>query len=118
MHLSVGDWAIVVGYLIICLGIGFYFTRRATKSIAEFFVAGRNLPWWLAGTSMVATTFASDTPLVVSGFVRRAGIFENWLWWNGVMGGMLCVFFYARLWRRAGIITDVEFIELRYEGRP
>lgn len=77
------DWLIIVAYCVGALVVGIIFTRRAEKSIDEFFVAGRNLPWWLAGTSMVATTFASDTPLVVSGFVRRAGIFENWMWWKG-----------------------------------
>ena len=117
MKLHLVDWFFIAGYCAVAFGIGVYFSKRAGSSIGEFFIAGRNLPWWGAGTSIVATTFAADTPLAVSGFVRRAGIYENWFWWNGVMGGMLCVFFYARLWRRAGILTDNEFIELRYDGR-
>ena len=84
----------------------------------EFFLSGRNLPWWLAGTSMVATTFAADTPLAVTELVARNGIAGNWLWWNFLFGGMLTVFFFARLWRRAGILTDVEFVEIRYTGKP
>jgi SSS family solute:Na+ symporter len=118
MQLHWVDWSFILLYCAIAFGIGVYFSRRASQNIDEFFVAGRNLPWWLAGTSIVATTFAADTPLAVSGFVRSQGIYRNWIWWNVLMGGMLCVFFYARLWRRAGIITDVEFVELRYEGRP
>ena len=100
------------------LGIGFYYKARAGKSISEFFLSGRNVPWWLAGTSMVATTFAADTPLAVTGLVARNGIAGNWLWWNFVASGMLTVFFYARLWRRAGVMTDVEFAEIRYAGKP
>ncbi|HKC38338.1 MAG TPA: sodium:solute symporter family protein, partial [Gemmatimonadales bacterium] len=100
------------------IGIGFYYKARAGKSTAEFFLSGRNVPWWLAGTSMVATTFAADTPLVVTGFVARNGIAGNWLWWCFVASGMLTVFFYARLWRRAGVMTDVEFAEIRYAGKP
>jgi len=118
MQLHYVDWAFIVGYCVLAFGIGIYFSKRASRNMSEFFVAGRNLPWWLAGTSMVATTFAADTPLAVSGFIRSEGIYYNWLWWNALMGGMLCVFFYARLWRRAGILTDMEFIELRYTGRP
>ncbi|MCP4639713.1 MAG: Na+:solute symporter [bacterium] len=116
MQLAFVDWMFIVGYCFVAFGIGVYFSRRASKNIGEFFIAGRNLPWWLAGTSIVATTFAADTPLAVSGLARGGGIYSNWFWWSGVMGGMLCVFFYARLWRRARIITDIEFIELRYDG--
>ncbi len=112
------DWTIVIAYFLFSAGIGVYFTKRAGKSIQEFFLSGRNLPWWLAGTSMVATTFAADTPLAVTELVAKNGIAGNWLWWNFVFGGMLTVFFFARLWRRAGILTDVEFVELRYSGRP
>ena len=83
----------------------------------EFFLTGRSLPWWLAGTSMVATTFAADTPLAVAGLVARNGIAGNWIWWSAAFGSMLTVFFFARMWRRAGILTDVEFAELRYTGR-
>jgi len=116
LHLHLVDWAIIVGYCVFSLLVGLYYSRRASRCISEFFVAGESIPWWLAGISMVATTFASDTPLVVSGLVRKGGIYENWLWWNALLGSMLMVFFYAHLWRRAGLITDNEFNELRYEG--
>jgi solute:Na+ symporter, SSS family len=112
------DWAIIAAYFAISLAIGLYYSRRAGKDVAEYFLSGRDLPWWLAGTSMVATTFAADTPLAVAGFVARNGIAGNWIWWNAALGSMLTVFFFARLWRRAGIMTDVEFAELRYAGRP
>lgn len=112
------DWIIVGVYFILSAGIGTYFTRRAGQNIQEFFLSGRNLPWWLAGTSMVATTFAADTPLAVTELVARNGIAGNWIWWNFLFGGMLTVFFFARLWRRAGITTDVEFVEIRYSGKP
>lgn len=118
MQLHFLDWCFVLAYCLAAFGIGVYFSRRAGRDISEFFVAGRNLPWWLAGTSIVATTFAADTPLAVSRLARGDGIYANWFWWSTLLGGMLCVFFYARLWHRAGIITDVEFIELRYDGRP
>ncbi|HEY7515025.1 MAG TPA: sodium:proline symporter, partial [Vicinamibacteria bacterium] len=118
MSLGLVDWSIVAAYFVVSLAIGLYFTRRAGRDVGEFFLSGRNLPWWLAGTSMVATTFAADTPLAVTGLVARYGIAGNWLWWNFAFGGMLTVFFFARLWRRAGILTDVEFAELRYSGRP
>jgi SSS family transporter len=112
------DWVIIGLYFLLSAAIGVYFTRRAGSSIQEFFLSGRNLPWWLAGTSMVATTFAADTPLAVTELVAKNGIAGNWLWWNFVFGGVLTVFFFARLWRRAGILTDVEFVELRYSGKP
>jgi len=112
------DWAVIAGYCAVALAIGIYFSKRASKNVGEFFIAGRNLPWWIAGTSIVATTFAADTPLMVSGLVRTQGIWGNWLWWNVLMGNMFATFFYARLWRRANILTDVELIELRYTGRP
>ena len=105
-------------YFLFNLAVGFYYKKRAGKSVGEFFLSGRNAPWWLAGTSMVATTFAADTPLAVTGLVAKGGIAGNWLWWNMVAGGMLTVFFYARLWRRAGVMTDVEFAEIRYSGKP
>ncbi len=117
MQLHWIDWLLIFSYCAVALAIGAWYSRRATKNIEEFFVAGRNLSWWVAGTSIVATTFAADTPLAVARLSRGGGIYENWLWWSGLMGGMLCVFFYARLWRRAGILTDVEFIELRYDGK-
>ncbi|MCI0348068.1 MAG: Na+:solute symporter [Acidobacteriales bacterium] len=112
------DWLVIVVYFAINLAIGFYYYRRASGSVSEFFVSGRNVPWWLAGTSMVATTFAADTPLVVTGMVYKNGIAGNWLWWNGALSGMLTVFFFARLWRRAGVLTDMELAELRYSGKP
>ena len=112
------DWIIIVLFFILSAGIGLYYSKRAGGNIQEFFLSGRNLPWWLAGTSMVATTFAADTPLAVTELVAKNGIAGNWLWWNFVFGGILTVFFFARLWRRAGIMTDVEFVELRYSGKP
>ena len=118
MNLSVLDWTVIAAYFLFNLGIGLYYARRAGGSTNEFFLSGRNVPWWLAGTSMVATTFAADTPLAVTGFVAKNGIAGNWLWWNFVMSGMLTVFLYARLWRRAGVMTDIEFAELRYSGKP
>src|SRR6266702_3299363 len=118
MQLNFADWLIIGLYFAFNIAIGFYYKARAGKSTSEFFLSGRNVPWWLAGTSMVATTFAADTPLVVTGFVARNGIAGNWLWWNFVASGMLTVFFYARLWRRSGVMTDVEFAEIRYAGKP
>jgi len=118
MNLSILDWTVIAAYFLFNLGIGLYYARRASGSTSEFFLSGRNVPWWLAGTSMVATTFAADTPLAVTGFVARNGIAGNWLWWNFVMSGMLTVFLYARLWRRSGVMTDIEFAELRYSGKP
>jgi len=118
MALGFIDWSIIAAYFVISLLIGVYYSRRAGKDVGEYFLSGRNLPWWLAGTSMVATTFAADTPLAVAGLVARNGIAGNWIWWNAALGSMLTVFFFARLWRRAGIMTDVEFAELRYSGTP
>jgi len=118
MTLTAVDWLVIAAYFALNLAIGLYYARRARGSTTEFFLSGRNVPWWLAGTSMVATTFAADTPLVVTGMVARYGIAGNWLWWNMAASGMLTVFVYARLWRRAGVMTDVEFAELRYAGRP
>jgi SSS family solute:Na+ symporter len=116
--MSMLDWLIVALYFVASAWIGIACAKRAGSSLEEFFLSGRNLPWWLAGTSMVATTFAADTPLAVTELVARNGIAGNWLWWNFAFGGALTVFFFARLWRRAGILTDVEFTELRYSGRP
>jgi solute:Na+ symporter, SSS family len=118
LRLTPVDWAVISGYFLFNLAIGFYYRSRAGRSTTEFFLSGRNAPWWLAGTSMVATTFAADTPLAVTGMVARNGIAGNWLWWNSVASGMLTVFLFARLWRRSGVMTDVEFAELRYAGRP
>ncbi|MFL5459330.1 MAG: sodium:solute symporter family protein [Gemmatimonadales bacterium] len=118
MTLHISDWFIIALYFVISAAIGLAYTRKASRSLADYFVTGRSLPWWLAGTSMVATTFAADTPLAVAGFVAKYGVAGNWLWWNGAFAVVMTVFFFARLWRRAGVLTDVEFAELRYGGRP
>ena len=118
MALTAIDWAIVAAYFLLSVGIGLYFTKRGGESLDEYFLSGRQVTWWLAGASMVATTFAADTPLVVTGLVSQHGVAGNWLWWNMLMSGMLTVFFFARLWRRAHVMTDVEFAEIRYSGRP
>lgn len=118
MALTALDWAILAGYVALSLGVGLAFTRRAGRSTEEYFLAGRRIPWWLAGVSIVATTFSSDTPLLVTGITARGGIAGNWIWWAFVLSGMLTVFFFARLWRRAGVTTDVELAAIRYSGRP
>jgi SSS family solute:Na+ symporter len=118
MKLNLLDWTIFIGYFVIVLAICFLFVRRAGRSIQDFFLSGRNLPWYIAGTSMIATTFAADTPLAVTELVGKNGVAGNWFWWNFLLGGTLTVFFFSRLWRRSGILTDIEFIELRYQGRP
>jgi Na+/proline symporter len=118
MTFTLVDWTAVAAYLAITLVLGLYFRRRSGRSVDEYFVSGRSASWWLAGTSMVATTFAADTPLVVTGFVYRQGIAGNWLWWSFLPSGMMTVFLFARLWRRSGLLTDVEFAELRYSGKP
>ncbi|MBV8730362.1 MAG: sodium:proline symporter, partial [Acidobacteriia bacterium] len=118
MQLTWIDWAAIASYFLLNFAVGLYYRSRAGKSVSEFFLSGRNVPWWLAGTSMVATTFAADTPLAVTGMVARGGIAGNWLWWSFVASGMLTVFLYARLWRRSGVMTDIEFAELRYSGKP
>jgi solute:Na+ symporter, SSS family len=118
MRLIFSDWLIIALYFVLSAAIGLAYTRKASRSLADYFVSGRSLPWWLAGTSMVATTFAADTPLAVAGLVSKYGVAGNWLWWNGAISGVLTVFFFSRLWRRAGVLTDVEFAELRYGGRP
>jgi SSS family solute:Na+ symporter len=112
------DWTVVALYFAFNIAIGLYYKSRAGSNVEEFFLSGRNVPWWLAGTSMVATTFAADTPLAVTGMVAKGGIAGNWLWWCFVASGMMTVFFYARLWRRSGVMTDIEFSEIRYSGRP
>jgi Na+/proline symporter len=112
------DWAVIALYFVASAAVALAYARRAGRSGEEFFVSGRSMPWWLAGTSMVATTFAADTPLAVTGLTVKYGIAGNWLWWSFVMSGMLTVVFYARLWRRAGVLTDAEFAELRYSGAP
>jgi SSS family solute:Na+ symporter len=118
MLLTPIDWIVIALYFLFNLGIGIYYRKRATRSVDDYFVSGRNVSWWLAGTSMVATTFAADTPLAVTGFVARNGIAGNWFWWSMAFSGMMTVFFYARLWRRAQVLTDVEFARIRYHGKP
>ena len=118
MILGPVDWAVILLYFAASFGVALAYSRRAGKSADEFFLSGRAMPWWLAGTSMVATTFAADTPLAVTGLTAKYGIAGNWLWWSFVMSGMLTVVFYARLWRRAGVTTDAEFAEIRYSGTP
>src|SRR5678810_350227 len=118
MNFTLLDWTAIVGYLAITLFLGLYFRGRSGKSVDDYFVSGRNVSWWLAGTSMVATTFAADTPLVVTGLVYTQGIAGNWLWWAFLLSGMMTVFVFARLWRRSGLLTDVQFAEMRYSGKP
>ncbi len=116
MLLSTIDWVIIGAYFVVSILIGVVLSKRAGSNTDNFFLSGRKLPWWIAGTSMVATTFAADTPLAVTELVAQKGIAGNWLWWNMVFGGILTVFFFARLWRRAGIMTDCEFVSIRYSG--
>jgi solute:Na+ symporter, SSS family len=117
MALTSLDWIIIIVFLLITLGIGIYYKSKADKNIGEFFLGGRNMPWYIAGISMVATTFAADTPLLITEIVSKNGISSNWLWWNMLIGGLLTTFFFARLWRRAGVLTELEFLELRYSGK-
>ena len=109
------DWAIIGLYLVTAVAVGVYFSKRAARSTTDFFVAGRTLGWFVAGTSIVATTFSADTPLFVAGMTRTEGIFKNWFWWNAAIGQIACVFFFARLWRRSKALTDIEFVTQRYE---
>lgn len=118
MHLSLLDWAIIAGYLGVTLVVGLWSSRGAGRDTAEFFLSGRRMPWWLLGASMVATTFSTDTPNLVTDIVRQNGVAGNWAWWAFLLTGMLTVFVYAKLWRRAEILTDLEFYEIRYSGRP
>ncbi len=117
MALTALDWSLLVAFLVFPLLIAARSAGRAGQSLGQYFLAGRELPWWLAGTSMVATTFAADTPLAVTGIVAADGVAGNWIWWSAALGSMLSVLFFARLWRRAGIPTDVAFVEIRYSGR-
>ena len=112
------DWTIILIYIAFSLGVGIYFSKRAKSSTEEYFLSGRTLPWWIVGTSMVATTFAADTPLAITEFVRGPGIWQNWFWWNLLMGSLLGVFLFSRLWRRAEVLTDNELLEIRYSGKP
>jgi len=112
------DWTIILVYIAFSLGVGIYFSKRAKSSTEEYFLSGRTLPWWVVGTSMVATTFAADTPLAITEFVRGPGIWQNWFWWNLLMGSLLGIFLFSRLWRRAEVLTDNELLEIRYSGKP
>jgi Na+/proline symporter len=118
MTLSAIDYLIIGLYFLVTISIGFYFRKQAGKNLSEYFISGRSLPWWIAGTSMVATTFAADTPLAVTGLVIENGLAGNWVWWSLALGGMITVFVYSKLWRRAEVMTDVELVELRYSGGP
>src|SRR3981189_308311 len=118
MTLRLLDWAVILGYLLLMLLLGLFFRRRSSRSTEDYFVSGRAVTWWLAGTSMVATTFAADTPLVVTGLVYTQGIAGNWLWGSFLPSGMMTVFLFARLWKRSGLLTDVQFAEMRYTGKP
>lgn len=117
MHIQLLDWIIIVASLLICFVPALFFAKRSGKSTTEFFASGRSVPWWLAGLSMVATTFSSDTPNLVTDIVRQKGVAGNWVWWAFVLTGVSTVFFYARLWRRSGVMTDLEFYEIRYSGK-
>ena len=117
MLLSTLDWGIIIAFFIISLGIGLWTARSAGKSVNDFFLSGRNMPWWLLGISMVATTFSADTPNLVTDIVRTNGVSGNWVWWAFLLTGMLTVFVYAKLWRRSEVLTDLEFYELRYSGK-
>ena len=112
------DWTIVALYCVITIVIGFVLTKKASGGMADYFASGRSLPWWIAGTSIVATTFSSDTPLFVTKLVREKGIWGNWEWWGLMVSSMMAVFFFSRLWKRAGVLTEVELVELRYSGKP
>jgi SSS family solute:Na+ symporter len=116
MHLHTLDWIIAAASILICFVPALFFGKRSGKSTSEFFASGRSVPWWLAGLSMVATTFSSDTPNLVANFVRTEGVAGNWQWWAFTLTGVATVFFYARLWRRSGVLTDLEFYEVRYSG--
>src|SRR5262245_6523527 len=118
MQLQAIDWVVVAVYGLASLLIGIVFTKRAGRSLEQYFLSGRKLPWWLLGTSMVATTFSTDTPNLVTDMLRNGGVSLNWLWWAFLITGMLTVFFYAKLWRRSGVLTDMNFYELRYSGKP
>ena len=117
MTLDTIDWTIIVGFMVVTLAVGLAVTKRAGRSSADFFLAGRGMPWWLLGMSMVATTFSAGTPNFVTDIVRQQGVAGNWIWWAFLLTGMMTVFVYAKLWRRSGVMTDIEFYELRYSGR-
>jgi len=118
VHLATIDWVLIIGYLILSLGVGVYYSKKATSSKEEYFLSGRSFPWWVVGTSMVATTFAADTPLALTEFIRQYGIWQNWYWWSAIPASLLAIFLFSRLWRRAEVLTENELIEMRYSGKP
>ena len=118
MQLSILDYSIIAAFFVISAGIGVVASRRAGKSFAEYFLAGGKMSWWMLGISMVATTFAADTPNLGTNIVRENGVSGNWVWWAFLLTGLLTVFIYARLWKRSGVLTDLEFYEIRYSGTP
>ena len=117
MQLTSLDWWIILLFFGLTLAVGLWLARSAGRSTTDFFLSGRNMPWWLLGISMVATTFSADTPNLVTDIVRTNGVAGNWVWWAFLLTGMLTVFVYARLWRKSGVVTDLEFYELRYSGK-
>ena len=117
MTLSLLDWSIIIGYFVLSLFVGLWASKNSASNRKSFFLAGRNMPWWLLGISMVATTFSTDTPNLVTDLVRRDGVSGNWAWWAFLLTGMLTIFVYARLWHISGVLTDIEFYELRYGGK-
>src|SRR5690554_1533108 len=117
MVLTTLDYTILIAFFVVSLLIGILVARKSGKNAESFFLSGRNMPWWLLGISMVATTFAADTPNFVAGLIREQGVYGNWIWWSFLLTGLVTVFFYARLWRKSGITTDLEFYELRYSGK-
>ncbi len=118
MELSVLDYSLIIGFFVIVLGIGIYVSKTSGKNTTEYFLSGRNMPWWILGVSMVATTFSTDTPNFVTDIVRKDGVSSNWMWWAFLITGLLTVFVYAKLWRKSNVATDIEFYELRYGGKP
>src|SRR5882762_9618802 len=118
MRLDFSDWIVLALYGIVCVAIGLAVVRRASSGRAEFFLSGRRLSWWLLGVSLVATTFSTDTPNLVTDLVRTGGVAQNWVWWAFAITGICTVFFYAKLWRRSAALTDIAFYELRYSGKP
>ena len=118
MQISILDWVIIFSFFAVFIFIGVLTSKKSGKNSKEFFLSGRNIPWWMLGISMVATTFSADTPNLVTNIVRQNGVSGNWVWWAFLLTGMMTVFFYARLWRRSKVLTDLEFYELRYSGNP
>ena len=118
IDLSFLDISIIIGFFSITLYIGFYVSKKSSSSSSEYFLSGRNMPWWLLGISMVATTFSTDTPNLVTDIVRTNGVSGNWVWWAFLITGLLTVFIYAKLWRKSNVKTDIEFYEFRYGGPP